>query len=326
MIASIDLGYSHVKAAADGRRVIFPSVWGEVQTSHMADYGLENGAGYIGITTDDGSWFVGNAALEQSSMHSRRQDQGWVRTPEYRALAMAALSELTAGSGVAIQMVTGLPVAYMSDRDEVKAQFKQSHSIKREGRRAQRFDITDIEVLPQGLAAILSEALDDNGNIPPGPLAEGLVGLLDIGGHTVNVATFKALREIVPQTASIDGGLWTPLVEIGKRINTAYPGQELRDHDVASAVISGSIRHYGKECDVSNIAGDVLGLFARRIVDDASQTWGSAAKLDVLLVAGGGAEVVGPVLKAEYPHAEVVSDPQWANAVGYLKFGRRLWL
>ena len=38
------------------------------------------------------------------------------------------------------------------------------------------------------LAAALAEALDDRGKIRPGPAAEGMVGLLDIGGHTVNVA------------------------------------------------------------------------------------------------------------------------------------------
>lgn len=325
MIISVDVGYSHTKAATDGRRAIFPSVWGEVQQSHMTGYGLENGAGYIQVETEDGAWFIGDAALEQSSMQSRRQDRGWIKTPEYRALILAAMSELTTGSGIAVRMVTGLPVSYMSDRDEVKTQFKGTHSIRCEGRRAQRFDITDIEVLPQGLAAILSEALDDNGNIPPGPLSEGLVGLLDIGGHTINVATFKELREIVPKTTSIDGGLWTPMAEIGKQINAAFPGQELRGHDVVSAVVSGTIRHYGEERDVSGIAQDILGPFARRIVDDASQVWGSAAQLDVLLISGGGAEVVGPALQAEYPHARVVSDPQWANTVGYLKFGHRLW-
>jgi plasmid segregation protein ParM len=149
------------------------------------------------------------------------------------------------------------------------------------------------------------------------------VGLLDIGGHTVNVATFTELREIARQTASIDAGTWGPLAEIGKRINAAYPGQELRGHAVVEAVKRGTIRHYGEERDISGIARDVLRPFARRILAEASQVWGSAAQLDALLIAGGGAEVVGPTLATEYPHARVVANPQWANVEGYLKFGRR---
>jgi plasmid segregation protein ParM len=323
MIFAIDIGYSHTKGASDGRRTLFPSVWGEVQQSHL-DLDLATRNGYLQIETGDGTWFVGDAAIEQSGLQSRRQDRNWILTPEYRALVLAAITELTNASGIALRMVTGLPVGYFGDRARVIEQLKGIHQVRRAGRRhAQRIDISDVVVLPQGLAAVLSEALDDHGKVKPGPVAEGTVGLIDIGGHTVNVATFTELREVARQTASIDAGMWGPIVEIGKRINNAFPGQELRGHDVVEAVKRGTIRHYGEERDISGIARDVLKPFARKIVDEASQVWGSAARLDVLLIAGGGAEVVGATLEAEYPHARVVGNPQWANAEGYLKFGRR---
>ncbi len=324
MIVAIDVGYSHTKGATDGRRTIFPSVWGEVQQAHL-DLDLATRNNYLQIGTDDGTWFIGDAAIEQSGLQSRRQDRKWIVTPEYQALMMAAITELTSGSPVSIQMITGLPVNYFADKGDMVKRLQGSHQVRRSGRRAQRLEIGDVVVLPQGLAAVLSEALDDKGKIRPGPVAEGRVGLLDIGGHTVNVATFAQLREIARQTASIDAGMWGPVAEIGRRVNQAFPGQELRGHAVVEAIKAGHIRHYGEERDISGIARDVLRPFARRIVDEASQVWGSAAQLDVLLIAGGGAEVVGPTLQAEYPHARIVSDPQWANCNGYIKFGRRLW-
>jgi plasmid segregation protein ParM len=323
MIIAIDIGYSHTKGATDGRRTLFPSVWGEVQQSHL-ELDLATRNGYLQIETDDGTWFVGEAAIEQSGLQSRRQDRNWIQTPEYKALCLAAVTELSRATGISTQMVTGLPVSYFADRANLIKMLGGSHQIRRAGqRRAQRIEITDIVVLPQGLAAVLSEALDDHGRIRSGPVAEGHVGLLDIGGHTVNVATFNQLREIARQTGSVDAGMWGPLVEIGKRINAAFPGQELRGHDVIEAVKAGKIRHYGEERDITGISRDVLKPFARKIIDEASQIWGSAARLDVLLIAGGGAEVVGQVLEAEYPHARIVSNPQWANCEGYLKFGRR---
>lgn len=323
MIFAIDIGYSHTKGATDGRRTLFPSTWGEVQQSHV-DLDLASRNDYLQVETDDGVWFVGEAAIEQSGLQSRRQDRGWIETPEYRALLLTAITELTASTGISIQLITGLPVAYFADRASLVGCLRAAHQVRRAGRRrAQRIEISDVVILPQGLAAVLSEALDERGKIRPGPVAEGTVGLLDIGGHTINVATFKQLKEIARQTSSIDAGMWNPLVEIGKRINSAFPGQELRGHDVIEAVQRGVVHHYGEERDISGIARDVLKPFARKIVDEASQIWGSAARLDVLLIAGGGAEVVGSTLEAEYPHARVVANPQWANCEGYLKFGRR---
>jgi plasmid segregation protein ParM len=325
MITAIDVGYSHTKAAMDGRRAMFPSILGEVQQAHL-DLDLAERNGYIQIETDNGAWFVGEAALEQSGLKTRRQDRGWIETPEYQALLFTAITELSTATGITIELVTGLPVAYFADRGILKERLAGVHSVKRAGRRrGQRIEIGDMVILPQGLAAVLAEALDEKGVIRPGPVAEGLVGLVDVGGHTVNVATFKELREIARQTASIDAGMWGPLVEIGKRVNAAYPGQELRGHEIAEAVKRGTIRHYGEERDISGIAQDVLRPFARQILAEASQVWGAAARLDVLLVAGGGAEIVGPALVAEFPHARIVQNPQWANVEGYLRFARRHW-
>ena len=324
MLTAVDVGYSHTKGATDGRRVLFPSVVGEVQQAHL-DLDLARRNGYIQIELDAGTWFVGEAAIEQSGLVTRRQDRGWIETPEYLALLLSAVTELSTATGITVELVTGLPVGYYADRDKLTARLTGVHSVKRAGRaRGQRVEIARTVILPQGLAAVLSEALDERGKVRPGPVSEGTVGLLDIGGHTVNVATFKELKEIARQTASIDAGMWGPLTEIGKRINAAYPGLELRGHDVVEAVKRGTIRYYGQAVDVSEIVQDVLRPFARQVLGEASAVWGSAARLDAILIAGGGAEVIGPALAAEYPHARVVENPQWANVEGYLRFGRRV--
>lgn len=325
MIIAVDVGYSHVKAAMDRRRAIFSSVLGEVQQAHL-DLDLSERNGYIEIETDAGRWFVGDAAIEQSGLKTRRQDRRWIETPEYMGLLLAAITELSRATGITIELVTGLPVAYFADRGTLKTRLTEKvHNVKRSGRRGQRIEIAKVIILPQGLAAVLSEALTEQGKIRPGPVAEGMVGLVDVGGHTVNVATFVELREIARQTASIDAGMWGPLTEISKRVNAAFPGQELRGHEIADAIKRGTIRHYGEERDISGIAQDVLRPFARQILAEASQIWGNAARLDVLLIAGGGAEIVGPALLAEYPHARIVANPQWANVEGYLRFARRHW-
>lgn len=321
MLVAIDIGYSHAKAlSVDGRRVMFPSVVGEVQQMEM---NLSGKDGYIQLNTNEGEWFIGDAALDQSVYQTRRQDREWTYAPEYRALFMAVVSELTTASNATIDVITGLPVAYFADHQKLIESLKGLHTIKRGGRRNQKIQINEMICLPQGLASVLSEALDDKGNVKPGPVSQGTVGLLDIGGHTVNVATFSEMRAISKQTISINAGMWGALSEIEKRINAAYPGQDLHGHEVIKVMKSGKIKHFGNERDVTGIVSDVLQPFTRRILAEASQVWGSAAKLDALLVSGGGAEAIGPAIAEQYPHARIVEAPQWANALGYLKFGRR---
>jgi plasmid segregation protein ParM len=324
MLIALDLGYSHIKGMTDGRRTLFPSILGEVQRSHL-NLDLATQRDDLQIETEEGAWLVGQAAMEQSSLETRRLDPGWITTPEYLALMLAAITELTPATGVTVELMTGLPVGDFLNRKTLLERLRGVHQAKRAGRHAQRIEIADLVILPQGLAAVLSEALDDKGHIQPGPVSQGTVGLVDVGGRTVNVATVVELREIARQTLSIDGGMWGPLAEIRRHVNAAFPGLDLRGHEIAEAVKQGIIRHYGEECDISSIAQEALRPFIRQILSVASQVWGSTARLDVLLIAGGGAEIVGPAFLAEYPHTRIIQDPIWANCRGYLRFGRRHW-
>jgi plasmid segregation protein ParM len=329
MIVASDVGYSHTKVATSGKRTIFPSIVGEVQQAHYdLDLVRRNGrSGYIQVQVQDGSWLVGEAALEQSGSRSNRQDRGWIKTPEYLALQLAAITELTSSTGgYTIRLITGLPINYYGDHQCLEALLLGDHQVKRAPRpKSQKIEISKVVVLPQGLAAVLSEALDDKGKIRSGPIAEGTVGMIDIGGHTVNLATFKQLREIARQTVSINLGMWEPLTDIGRRINDAYPGQNLVDHEITNAVLAGKVKHFGQDYDISDIFDEVLRPFTRSILSEVTKIWGSAARFDSILLVGGGAQIVGPAVIAEYPHAQVVTNPQWANVEGYLKFGQRMF-
>lgn len=325
MLVAIDVGYSHTKAAADGKQepIIFPSCLGEVQKAHL-ELNLAERNGYIQIKTDEGHWLVGDGAIRQSGMRTRRQDRGWIKTPEYKALFLSAITELTKSTNVCVEVTTGLPIGYYADRQILKDRLMGVHQVRRAGRKAaQRIEIADIVVLPQAMAAVFSEALDDKGRVIPGPISAGMAGLLDIGGHTVGLATFKELEEIAKQTASIDAGLWGPLGDIGKAINAQYPGLALEDFDVVEAVRKGFLHYYGKRRNIEALTEIPLKAFARRILAEATKTWGNLARLDVLLIAGGGASIVGPAFQAEYPHTRIVDQPQWANCRGYLRYGRR---
>jgi plasmid segregation protein ParM len=325
MLKVTDVGYSHSKGVdPSGKRIIIESVWGEVQRTDYSRDNLETNGHATQIGTEKGEWFLGQAALEQSRFVTRRQDPDWITTPEYLALHLYLLSEMTQATQASIDLVTGLPVGDFGSQGKLKSILQGTHKITRPNRKAQQITINKVICLPQGLAAVFSEALDDNGKIKPGPIADGMIGLIDIGGRTINVSTFKELRAIPTQTLSIDAGMWSVLSEVEKRINAAYPGQNLHGHETIGVLQSGSIKRRGIPQDVNGIIYDVVSSFARKILGEASQVWGSAVRLDMLLICGGGAEAIAPVIIEQHPQAKMINNPQWANAAGYLKFGKRV--
>jgi hypothetical protein len=63
---------------------------------------------------------------------------------------------------------------------------------------------------------------------------------------------------------------------------------------------------------------------AEQVIAQATQLWNGGASLGAILVSGGGALLLGPYIKRHFRHARVVSDPVFANALGYWRFAQRL--
>jgi len=65
---------------------------------------------------------------------------------------------------------------------------------------------------------------------------------------------------------------------------------------------------------------------AEQVIAQASQLWNGGAALDSILVSGGGARLLGRFIVARFgeEQARIVSDPVFANAVGYYRFSQHL--
>ena len=106
-----------------------------------------------------------------------------------------------------------------------------------------------------------------------------------------------------------------------------YPGlDDLRDHALAAAIQQRNLRYYGEPIAefaavVDNLAADLT----QQILSEASHLWNGGATLDALLITGGGALLLGDHIRQHWPHAQIVAEPVYGNAVGYWKLARRLW-
>jgi hypothetical protein len=98
----------------------------------------------------------------------------------------------------------------------------------------------------------------------------------------------------------------------------------LRGHPPVEAIVARQVRYYGEPVDLKPVVEAALQPMANQVIAEASQLWNSGAGLDALLIAGGGALLLGPYLKAHFRHAHVVKEPVFANAEGYWKLAQRL--
>jgi len=321
MNIGLDVGYSAVKAVSGPRRVTFPSVVGDVQRARFSLNGARDGDI---ILTEPEPVLIGAGAIEQSRFLRRREDRAWVHSDEWYYLALAAITELTDATHAELVIVTGLPVSFYDDKDTPRARLLGEHKTARDGRRAQSFKVVDVRVIPQPFGALLAASLDDRGRIRDQALATGAVGVIDVGGKTTNLLSVNRLSEISKETASVNVGAWDVARAVRVFLDAECPNLDLEDHEVMDAVQARQTKYYSKPVDLSAPIEAALAPMAEKVIAEATQLWNGAASLDVILVTGGGALLLGPKLRDHFPHARIVSEPLWANALGFWRFAQRL--
>jgi len=324
MYTGIDIGYNATKAVTERRRATFPSVVG---TPDRASFALNGNSETAIVLVAPTHALIGEEAVNQSRFLNRREDRRWIESDEWLTLFHAALTELTSATAVDIDLVTGLPVAFYSDKVQVQERLLGEHRVQREGRRGQLLRVTNARVIPQPFGSLLAEVLDEHGQIQRPDLAHAAVGLIDIGGKTCNLLSVSRLSEIGRETASVNVGGWTLVRAVRQWLAQAYPGlDDLRDHQLAAAIQARSIRYYGEYvADFATVVDDLAADLAGQILGEASHLWNGGATLDAIRLTGGGALLLGTHIQRHWPHAQVVAEPIYGNALGYWKLARRLW-
>lgn len=320
--AGIDIGYNGTKVKTHRHLARFASIVG---TPERSRFGVNGAAETILLTVpDDGTWLVGDEAIRQSRFAPRLEDRRWIESAEYYRLMLAAFTEAAGGSAT-LRVVTGLPVAFFEqDKERLRQRFEGKHTVQRAGRRAQTLTVETCRVIPQPFGALLGAAFDDRGRIADPALATGHVGVIDVGGKTTNLLSAHRLADIARETASVNSGAWDVVRAVREFLASECPDLDLRDHEIVQAIRARQTNYYDDVVDLTDIVDEALAALTREVIAQASQLWNSGARLEAILVAGGGAHLVGPALQRHFRHARVVEEPVFANVTGYWKFARYL--
>ena len=324
----VDVGYNAVKAVCAGKKTLIPSVTSAPIGSVFGITGLKE---VDAIDIDGfGEFSFGSEVIEHANVWTRREDRKWYESNTYIVLLLAAITELFPDNAD-LMLTTGLPVSfYENDSKALADRIAGKYTVQRTGRDTQQIKIErdNIRVIPQPYGTLFSQAYNKDGDITisGSEIMKERVGIIDVGGRTTNFQVTNEMTQIASQKESIDVGGWKVVQAARTLIKGLCPDlPELPDHTVAQAVRDKSIIYYGDEVDLSEGVDKVLQTLSSAIASKAGTLWEMGADLQTILVTGGGAFLLGDLLKESYPHPKLimVDDPVYANANGYHRFSLR---
>lgn len=318
MNIGIDVGFYATKAVGNRTQTIFPSFAVPPVRSRLS----LNGHDRIVIESESGTFLVGDEAV-RIGQGARQETAHWVGSPEWLTLFYSALSELTDATRFDAQVVIGLPLSdYDRDKKIVREILDGSHTFKRTGRVGQKCNVSDLRVVPQAWGAILDQLLDASGKICDPEMARHRYAVLDIGGHTVNYLAVDGLSDIPAESRGTQRGTWTVVRAVRDFLDAEHPDlAQLKDHKLMQAILETSIYDGGTRINLTPVTFPIIDEIGKEIVETARQHWGaSAATFRSVLVIGGGAHIWRDHITAAFPHAKILTSPEFANARGFAKF------
>ena len=275
------------------------------------------------IEFDEGRFLVGQEAVKRSTTNGRNESREWIHTPEYMAVFLAALSDLTDAHQVSVSLVTGLPVTdYRRDWPALRDRFLGVHRFTRGERSAQVVKVENVRVIPQAWGAPLCLLLDGRGNVVQKELADQKTAVIDIGGHTVGYLGLDGLSDIPAQTRGTTRGAWNVVRIVRNFFAAEYPGlNDLTDHAVMDAIVKGMVYDGNEPIDLGPVVKPIIDSIGQEIVNTAQQYWGAGAStVRRVVVIGGGAYLWQEHVKQAFPQTVTLPMPEMVNAQGFYRF------
>lgn len=316
-VAAADIGFGQCKIVTDAWRDKFQSV--TKPRSEVVVSGLEDSEGFI-ITDENNVFNVG--AKGSFDLKSEK-----LATPTDRAkyLAMLGLYNEATGRSVIDLMVSGLPIdefkieeAKVEFKDRLKGEFRFGF-----GHRANFMHVKNSLVLPQGAGAYYDYILNPDGstNAEHIDLAMENILVLDPGGKTFNGCILEG-SSFSQDSFTVYQGIHQVQTELRKLILKEHrynvPPYEIDDVLRNSVLTLGGI-----DKDVEELCTKAIEQVFPTVMDELSLYVPDFRRFSAILLCGGGANVYFEYIKeaAGIP-VFIMEDPEFANANGYLKYGK----
>ncbi|MEO1162851.1 MAG: ParM/StbA family protein [Chloroflexota bacterium] len=311
----LDIGYGVVKAITDQTAITFPSVAGHARDiKFQQDYLTEKYAGDQ-ITDDHGQWFVGELALKQLlpgellRLRGRTANEVTMGNAFRLRLAKVAIAKLVRGveqgDVVHVSLASGLPVDHMADAQALKDTFLGQHLIKTDQVEIVA-NITDVKVMPQAYGALYAAMLTEHGEINVRHTYMR-TGVCDVGTYTVDIALDDDGEFVSSQSGSVEGGVYTAQERIAAMLERDYR-EKIPFGMIEQVLKTGYFTASGKTIDYRAEVEEALQPLRSATLNLMSEKWQRGTTVDVIYLAGGGAELVFEEVRDAYPQAKLLKD------------------
>lgn len=268
------------------------------------------------VNLDGRDWFFGNTALLQGRNLPTGLSDDWIHTPEHTALFLGGLKAVkdTGISGVDEAMIVlGLPGRTFDSQRHTLATHLGQHAPK-----------ASIQIVPQPAGPYYQQMFNDAGEeIPDRKIDAESWAVIEVGHFTTDTALFKRGSFINWGLGSCNG-VRVAAQEL-QRIVQSNHGIQMDLVESTEALQSRTIANFGGSLGLEKEVAEASRIIADQVIRHADQLLGDEArKLNGIILAGGGAPLVYPMLKQHWSTTVMPHNPRFAVANGYCRYGQGL--
>lgn len=261
----------------------------------------------------DGEYLVGEDAIRYGKPTHPALDSSRYHGREYRVTGMYALQKLGVRSA---DVVCGLPIGHLHTPNmrENVVRTMMAWSAANPDIRIHR-----VRILPEPSGAYFDKALDWNGRIVNN-LNEVDVGIVDVGGHTIDIAEIRRGAASTHHVCRSEGMIHacTPMLN---QLKERYPDTPFKIQQMPEVMRTMTVKAFGKSHNVEPLVRQAKKMVIESVKAGIKTMWPEGTgHLHCILLTGGPAPLLIDDLIKAYPHMEVTKDPQFANARGFYKF------
>lgn len=283
-------------------------------------------------TTEDAQYTVGDVFAGDSRYES------YQFSPANRVMVHHLLWQIGCTPDTPITLSVSTPMGNFLDRSEREAIIQRRQSNLTVPvyplDTMQSLQVQHVTVYPEAAAAYIDVLLNEDGSdacsAPP------RMAIVDIGGRTTDVAIIYGGNIHAYNSGTEELGALNIIHDIATEIAKEFQIKTHRIHlmyDMAETAIHSFSEHgeaevviYGKSRNITQIVKNIRKQFLEQIVTIVERRIGDAAvTLDKILFIGGGAAMLRKEilqLQRKMDHIDIHPIPQFANALGMLKYAK----
>jgi hypothetical protein len=317
-----------------GRRgrtnIVFDNLIGSISESDLlgfAGFGDDNAAAIVEM--DGGRWAVGQTAAALS--RNPRAEVGYARydQPEFKVMIAALLGELYPSRGGEVALTFSLPVDGFGRSKQVIKTLAGEWQFRYKGR-DHRFTIPSdsIWAVPEAFGSLCYFALTADGkDIANIDLTEQRVAVIDVGGFTTDVLTFREL-DLQSTFGSVEQGILDVQRSINRSLKREFNRGDLDHRDLQAMLLNGTgrykYRHAGRAHDVTEIVESAVWELTQGVLQIWNDDLGAGLDYDAVIFTGGGSPIIRPFLERRIDHGNIIrvddQSSHLANVIGAARY------